>query len=234
MTRPSSLNGREQRRARADHDAGFAGRRRAPHAPALRTRQRRVPFDRRAAEAALEAAHELIGERDLRQHDQRLLPALERARHRLEINLRLARAGDAVEQRHGEIRAIDRRLQRVHGARLLGAKFGFVVRRIGRGEALFRDCHLDEVARRDEPVDDAGRALRLRRERRLGADGVVGSGFERALTCRRHARRQGCALHQRHAEARLYRLEGCARAHHHAHHHAQRRQRIARDPFGEF
>ena len=62
-----------------------------------------------------------LGERDLRQHDQRLLPALQRARDRLEVDLGLARAGDAVEQRDREVAAVHRRLQRVHRLRLLAA-----------------------------------------------------------------------------------------------------------------
>ena len=111
------VEGQEQRRAGADDDARLARGRGAPGAAALGRRQRRMPFDRRAAEARLEAVHELAGERDLRQHDQRLPALLQRARHGLEIDLGLAGAGDAVEQRDGEARRIDGGAQRVHGAR---------------------------------------------------------------------------------------------------------------------
>ena len=74
---------------------------------------------------------------------------------------------------------------------------------------------------------------RLGGERALGADQAVGGDLERALARRRHARRLGRALDALDAEARLRRLEHGRRAHHHAHHHAERRQRVARDPFGK-
>ena len=45
-----------------------------------------------------------MGQRDFRQQDQHLLALLERRRHRLEIDFRLARSGDAVEQRDVEAR----------------------------------------------------------------------------------------------------------------------------------
>ena len=223
----------EQRRARPDDDARLARRRLLPHAAALRARQRRVPFDRRAAEARLEAAHELIGQRDFRQHDRRLLAALQRARHRLEIDLRLAGAGDAVEQRRREVAAVDRRAQRMHRRGLLRLELGDAMVRIGQRRALVGDRHLDEVAGRDEPVDDARGALGRQRQRRLGADGPVAGNLQRPLARRRHARRLRRAFDQRHAEARLRRLEHGARAHHHAHRHAERRQRVLGDPLGK-
>ena len=94
--------GQEESGAGADDDTRLASGRRAPGACALARRQGRVPFHRRAAEAALEAVHELAGERDLGQHDERLPSLLEGARHGLEVDLGLAGAGDAVEQRDGE------------------------------------------------------------------------------------------------------------------------------------
>ncbi len=115
------LEGQEQRRARADDDAGLAGRCRAPGAAALGVGKGRVPFDRCASETRLEAVHELAGERDLGQHDQRLAPAAQRLGHGLVVDLGLARARHAVEQRDGEIRAVDGRDERVDGARLIVA-----------------------------------------------------------------------------------------------------------------
>jgi hypothetical protein len=45
----------------------------APGAAALRRAQVRMPGDRRAAEARLEALEERLGQRDLGQQDERLL-----------------------------------------------------------------------------------------------------------------------------------------------------------------
>ena len=106
------LVGQEQGRAGADDDARLPGGGRAPGPRALGRRERGVPFDRRAAEARREAVHELAGERDLGQHDERLAALLQRAGDRLEIDLGLARAGDAVEQRDGEARPRRRRAWR--------------------------------------------------------------------------------------------------------------------------
>ena len=90
----------EQRRARADHDRNFAVGDRLPGARALARRQLRMPFRRAHAEARGEAVEELRGERDLRHQDRGSAGrARMRVRHRLEIDLGLARAGDAVEQR---------------------------------------------------------------------------------------------------------------------------------------
>ena len=143
----------EQRRARTDHDTRFARRGPTPEASALGGRQRRVPFDGQAAEARLEAAHELAGERDLGQHDQRLPALLDRACDGLEINLRLAGARDAIEQRDGEIVPVDRRDERVHRARLVLGEFGDVMlgvgprRRFSPGSPLRRDCRWRPVHR---------------------------------------------------------------------------------------
>ena len=67
-----------------------------------------MPGDRRAAEARLEALEERLGQRDLGQQDQRLLALPQALGDRLEIDLGLARAGDAVEQDRVEALA-DRR-----------------------------------------------------------------------------------------------------------------------------
>ena len=75
--------------------------------------------------------------------------------------------------------------------------------RIGLRQALFGDRHLDEGAGRDQPVDDAGRAIGLAGERRLRPDGAIGRDLERALAGGRHARRLRRAGDHRHAEARL-------------------------------
>ena len=91
--------GQEQRRARADHDGNFAIGDRAPGARAPARRQFRMPFRRADAEAGGESVEELRRQRDFRHQDQALPAAADRIGHRLEIDLGLARAGDAVEER---------------------------------------------------------------------------------------------------------------------------------------
>ena len=109
----------EQRRARADHDLHLVRRHRRPGARALARRQFRMPFRRAHAEARGEAVEELRGERDLRHQDQRLAAAPDGLRHRLEIDLGLARAGDAVEQRRRKSR-LARRSRAAHRRRRAG------------------------------------------------------------------------------------------------------------------
>ena len=57
-----------------------------------------MPGDRLAAEAGGEAGQEGLGQRDFGEQDQRLLALPDRLGDRLEIDLGLARSGDAVEQ----------------------------------------------------------------------------------------------------------------------------------------
>ena len=92
--------GQKQRRARADHDRDFAVGDRLPGARALARRNFRMPFRRAHAEARGEAVEELRGERDLRHENETLPAGADHVGDRLEINFGLARAGDAIEQRH--------------------------------------------------------------------------------------------------------------------------------------
>ncbi len=80
----------------------LALRDRTPGAPALALRQVGMPDRRIDAEALPEPVEPLRGQRDLRQQHQRLPAGGQRLGHRLEVDLGLARAGDAVEQRDPE------------------------------------------------------------------------------------------------------------------------------------
>ena len=92
----------EQRRARPDDRARFAARHRPPCAFALPLGEAGMPLARARAEAGGETVEELGGQRDLGQQHERLPPLPQRLGDRLEIDLRLARAGDALEQGGGE------------------------------------------------------------------------------------------------------------------------------------
>ena len=158
--------GQEQRRTRADDDARFAGRRRLPDASAIDRRDGRMPFHRLDAEALLEALDELAGQGDLGQqdHDLHVRIAFQRARDRFEIDLGLAGPGDAVQQRDGKYAAVDRRLQAMHGLRLLVVEFDLHVGGIGHWQALLRQLDLHQRAGHDQSIDDGRRGVGLGRE----------------------------------------------------------------------
>ena len=90
--------GQEQRRARADDDPGLACRDRPPGGAPLGPGEIGMPFGRPGAEALLEALEPLARQGDLGQQHQRLMPGAQRCGHGLEIDLGLARAGDAIQQ----------------------------------------------------------------------------------------------------------------------------------------
>ena len=101
---PEVVERREHRRARAHAHARLA----APHPPplvvALALREPRVHHRHPLAEALDEAPRRLRRERDLRHQHDRRAAALERGRHRAQVDLGLAAAGDAVQEqrRRGE------------------------------------------------------------------------------------------------------------------------------------
>ncbi len=169
------LERQKQRRARPGDDLHFAARHRLPGARALARRDLRMPFGRPCAEALGEAVEKAVGERDLRQQDQRLLAAAQGFGDRLEIDLGLARAGDAVEQMHRELGPAHRLAQHrggrglhlgEHGARMLG---------IGRQRNGFLRQH-DRFERAfvQEPVDRARRHGSFPRRLGLGAHQPIG------------------------------------------------------------
>ena len=221
----------KQCRPRA-HDAAYlAERDTLPDSAALDGREGRVPLDGLGAEAAFEAVEELARQRDFRQHDEGLMALLQRARHGLEIDLCLARARHAVEQRHREAITIDGGLQSGDGDRLVPIERHLHMRGIGPGKRTFRNCDIDEVAGLHQAVDDGRRAESQLGEFRFGADQPVGGKLQRAGTCLAHAGGGRRPFGQPHAEPRLFRFEGSLRAHHHARNHAERRQRVLGNPF---
>ena len=129
-----------------------------------------MPGDRRAAEARLEALEERLGQRDLGQQDQRLLPLAQALGDRLEIDLGLARAGDSVEQHRVEALA-DRRDEAGRGLGLVGVELGRGEIGIGAGQGpvgVDRDGF--ERAGVDQPAHDA-----------VADAGMIGELADRAL-----------------------------------------------------
>ena len=89
---------REDGRARADDDPRLAGAQPPPLVVALAVRERGVQQRDRVAEARLEAGDGLRRQRDLRDEHDHALAVGERLRGRAQVDLGLARAGDAVQQ----------------------------------------------------------------------------------------------------------------------------------------
>ena len=104
--------GQEQRRARADDHAHLPGRDRLPGAGAPARRKLRMPLGRPHAKARREPVQHLRGQRDLGHQHERLPAAPHGFGHRLEIDLRLAGAGDAIDQRDRVAAGRDARAQR--------------------------------------------------------------------------------------------------------------------------
>ena len=223
--------GQEQRRARADHDIHLARRDRIPGARALACAKLRMPFGRPHAEALREAVEELRGERNLGHQDQRLAALADRLGDRLEIDLGLARARDAVEQVDREAALLDRAAQDVGRHALRAGQLGLAITRIGLAcDRLGRQRDDFQRAFVDQPIDHAGRDAGVLRGFGLGAQQAICERRHHAPARRRHALRRRTRKPHRDALALGAKL---AHAQRHAQHHAARRQRVVRDPVDE-
>jgi hypothetical protein len=90
---------REHRQARAQHQVGMAQMGQQPVAQALRRRQAAVQRDERRPESALgEAGFQLRRQVDLGHQHQHLAAGGQRLFGRMQVDLGLAAAGDAVQQ----------------------------------------------------------------------------------------------------------------------------------------
>ena len=222
----------EQRRPRADHHARLAIHYRTVSALALLLRKIAVPFRGPAAEALGETIQELHGQRDFRQQDQRLLPALQSFRNRFEIGFGLARSRHAIEQMRGESADAHRLRHGIGGFLLLGIQDRLRKIRIGNPKTRkFRQFGCHQRTAIDQPAHHRRRHIRFRR--------IVA-----------HAPRQPVPAQRQHARARIGHLLGRLAATHksNARHfllergrHAQcqrqhlsgRRQRVTRHPIDE-
>ena len=190
-----------------------------------------MPLRRPRAEAGGEAVEEGAGERDFRQQDQRLLAPAQRLGDRLEIDLRLARAGDAVQQRDGKALA-DGLDQRGGGLGLLCRQDRARMVRVRLGGDRARG-ELDDLERAlgEEAVDHAGGDAGRDRQAGFRPGEAVGRELEHAAARPGHPlRRRAGEAHARHRPLRLERL---GRAQHHAQHHAARGERVVGEPVDE-
>ena len=97
---PQFLPRQEQRRARPNDDPRRAIGNAPPHPLALARAHIRMPLRRIAAESIFDTRQKRLRECYLRQQQQHLGSRRQCRRHRFEIDFRLARSGDAIEQHH--------------------------------------------------------------------------------------------------------------------------------------
>ena len=215
--------GQEQRRARADHDRDVAGRDRRPGARPQALRELRMPFRRPHAEALGEAVEELRGQRDLRHQDQRLPAAPDGLRHRLEIDLGLAGAGDAVEQRRRIAAVGDGRAQ-AHPPPRAAPRESRAARKSGSGARATGSggsTSVSSVPSSTRPSITPAETPASSRDLAFAARQAVGAAAPARGCAPRHAlgRRAG----EPHADALARGAEMLAHAQRHAQHHAARR-----------
>ena len=149
--------------------------------------------------------------------------------HRLEIDLRLARAGHAVEQRDAVAALGDGARSASAAARCAGMKSGGAKSGSGRARhRLGRQHQRFERALVDQAVDHAGRDAGVLAHRALRPRKPIGERREHALARRGHALRRRSG--KPHADPLARRAEMLAHAQRHAQHHAARRQRVVRRP----
>ncbi len=223
----------EKRGACADDDARPAFRHTPPAAAAARPAEIGMPYLRLGPEAPGKTGEPLAGQCDLGQQDQHLAAGFDRRRHRLEIDLGLAGAGDAVQQ--GDRKpGRDRVPQHRRGVRLLRRQRRAGPRRIGRGAivAVARHGDAPERAGRGETGDHPGADPRFTGELRCTATKAVRGHLEHPPAGRGHADvRQ--RIRRNVTRPRRRRLERLGNAHRHAQHSAARRQGVTCDPVDE-
>ena len=218
-----------ERGPRADHDPRPALGNGAPGlAPPARA-ELGVPDGRRSAEARAKACEPLGAERDLRQQHQHLMARIECGGDGLEIDLRLAGAGHAVEHGDREFPRGDGGPQRLGGARLRGGQDRAGAVRVGTIEG----CHLahrDRLQRAhgSQSAHHTGAHAGLALDFGRGARRPVLQHGDHAGPRFGHARR--LTLPQPVGGADRRRLERAGHAHRHAQDGTPLRQRVVGDP----
>ena len=224
--------GQEQRRAGADHDRNLAVGDGPPGARAPARRELRMPFRRPHAEAGGEAVEELGGQRDLRHQDQALPAASDHIRHRLEIDLGLARAGDTVDERNRIAALGDRGLEFGRGRALVLGQIR--LREIGIGrfrDRLRRQHHRFQRALVDQAVDHAAADAGFAGGIAFAAQHFVCKKRQHPLPGRGHALRR--RANKAHADPFALGAKMLAHAQAHPQHHAARGDRVIGDPVDE-
>ena len=231
---PEVAKRQEQRRPGADDQPDLARTGHVPQPPPLGPRYAGMPFAGPRAEPRLDPVQKLSRKRDFRQQHQGLPPRLQAGGHGLQIDLGLARPGDAAQKRRAISPAADRRPQRLGGHGLIRRqRLSRQVRvKPGIGHVL-RRAHLDQRSRRDQTLDhadpDAGQLRQLRRRETRPAV-IVDDPQHRRTRLGHPGRLRPGAQDDAPLGGRPVQVR---RPHRHAQHHRQRRQRVFGGPAQE-
>ena len=171
---PEPLDRREDGRARPDADARGAAAQPAPLVVTLARGELGVQHRDRVAEAVREAADDLRRQADLRHEHDHAEPALERRRRGAQVDLGLARAGDAVQQQRRGIVAQQLLLDVAQDSRLVRGQRRW--QRAARTHGVVCDVapHCAPLERHEPAIGEApeGRKVRAGLARAGRAQGV--------------------------------------------------------------
>ena len=221
--------GQEQGRACPDDHLGLARRNRPPQAILPVAGDARMPFRRPDTEALLEAGQKLRCQSDLRHEDHHLTPCPERHGHRLEVNLCLARTGDAFQQRHGKAPLADSIAEALRRRRLACVEVRHRKIGIRQGSHGFgRQRHGLHHLGIDQRIDNAGRDASEPRQVALRERKAALRRQNDAAARIRQLRRMVAG--EPDAVAQLLRPRALGIVDRHARHHALGGERIGCDP----
>ena len=222
--------GQEQGRPRADDDAGPALRHRPPGQAPARRAQIGMPSERRRAEALFESFQPLRRQADFWHQNQYLPAPGQGGGDGFQVDLRLAGAGDPIQQGGGIAARLDLCLQGCCRHRLIVAEGLAGLLPIGLGHRQFGgQLHFLQGAMLDQTPDhgggDGGKFGYGRRRQGL----TIGQNRHHTLPRPGHAtgRRAGQGVGQ----ARARRFQRRRYRHGHAQHRTRRGAGIIRQPF---
>ena len=178
----------EQRRARADDDPRLAALDAHPHAEALDIGHAAVQYSD-LAEARTEPGHRLGGEHDLRHQQDRAAALVEGGLDRAQVDLCLAAAGDALQQKRAGFARFELGRHARGGLLLVGREL-LVGRSLGgliapQGVAALLHVFDDHQAALGQGLGRRVRQVRLAQElRKLHAAADIDQGSQQAVLLR--------------------------------------------------
>ena len=183
---PEIRKRRKQRRPRADHHIQVALGRPVKLILALPGAHFRMDDGDPAAEAVIEPHHGLVGQRDLRDQDDRLPSSPDRLRDQLDIDLRLAAAGHPLYQVSSTGSFLPVGDDALHRPALFLVQFHLRMGKCLRQLRIPVDpgpLHPDESLFH-QGLDDGGRDVELLRADLIGKPLLLDDGAHQSLSCR--------------------------------------------------
>ncbi len=154
------LERQEKRRPCAHDQPGLSTGDLGPAAPSFGLRDAGVPFSRVCTETRFDTGQKFGGQRNFRQQNKDLPPVRQTFGDSLQIDLGLARAGHALEQRGPISAGSNGGLQRIRRLLLIGSqRFAGAFRVQWREVRIARHVLFQHRPGCDEALDDTGRNL---------------------------------------------------------------------------